>query len=125
MISKEVTSRRKRCATETDDARNVDELLGGSKRMTTFWCNGDTCFMIAQTWTAPGPSPMSIFACRVRVNDEQWTMTPETHKYATAAASFCFVAPENGDRQDIRNLTTKPCVQRSSYLNQMINNFSN
>ena len=31
----------------------------------------------------------------VPINDEHWTMTPETHKYAAAAGSFCFVT-ENG-----------------------------
>ena len=43
-------------------------------------------------------------------------MTPETHKYAAAAGSFCFVTTENGRQQDIYNLTTMPCVQRSLYL---------
>ena len=32
----------------------------------------------------------------VLINDEHWTMTPETHKYAAAAGSFCFVTTENG-----------------------------
>ena len=32
---------------------------------------------------------------------------------------------ENGDQQDRCNLTTIPCVQRSLYLNEMTNNFSN
>ena len=36
----------------------------------------------------------------VSTNDEHWTMTPETHKYAAAARSFCFVTTENGDPQD-------------------------
>ena len=34
----------------------------------------------------------------VLTNDEHWTMTPETHKYAAAAGSFCFVTTENGDQ---------------------------
>ena len=51
-------------------------------------------------------------------------MTPETQKYAAAARSF-FVTTEKGDPQDICNLTTMPCVQRSLYLNEMTNNFSN
>ena len=50
---------------------------------------------------------------------------PETHKYAAAARSFCFVKTENGIQQDISTLTTVPCVQRSLYLNEMTNNFSN
>ena len=32
MIPREVTSRRKRCATDTDGERNVDELVGGNNR---------------------------------------------------------------------------------------------
>ena len=52
-------------------------------------------------------------------------MTPGTHKYARAARSFCFVTTEKGDQQIICILTTMPCVQRSLYLNEMTNNFSN
>ena len=32
----------------------------------------------------------------VLTNDEHWTVTRETHKYAAAAGSFCFVTTENG-----------------------------
>ena len=60
----------------------------------------------------------------VLTNDDHRTMTPETHKYAAAAGSFCFVTKENGDQQDICNLTTMPSVQRSLYPNEMTNNFS-
>ena len=49
----------------------------------------------------------------VLTNDEYWTMTPGTHKYAAAAGSFCFSMTENGDQQDVCNLITMPCVQRS------------
>ena len=35
------------------------------------------------------------------------------HKYAAAAASFCFCFNRNGDQQDICNLTTMPCFQQS------------
>ena len=59
----------------------------------------------------------------VLTDDEHWTMKPETHKYAAAAESC--VTTENGDQQDICNLTTMPCVQRSVYLNKMANDFSN
>ena len=52
----------------------------------------------------------------VLTNDEHWTMTPETHEHAAAAGSFCFVTTENGDKQDICNLITMPCVQRSLYF---------
>ena len=52
-------------------------------------------------------------------------MTPETHKYATAARSFCFATTEKGEQQDICKLTTMPGVQRSLYLDEMTNNFSN
>ena len=52
-------------------------------------------------------------------------MTPETHKYATAGGSFCFVTTENGDQQDICNLITMPRVQRSLYLNEVTNDFDN
>ena len=47
----------------------------------------------------------------VLTNDEHWTMTPETHKCAAAAGSFCFVTTEHGDQKDTCNLTTLPCVQ--------------
>ena len=59
----------------------------------------------------------------VLTNDVHWTMTPETHKYAAAARSFCFVTTENGDQQDTCKLITVPCVQRSLYLNEVTNNF--
>ena len=55
----------------------------------------------------------------VLTNDEYWTMTPEAHKYATAAAgSFCFVTTENGEQQDVY---TVPCVQRSLCLDELTN----
>ena len=50
-------------------------------------------------------------------------MTLETHKYAAAAESFCFVTTEVGDQQDICNLTSMPFVPRSLYLNEVTNNF--
>ena len=59
----------------------------------------------------------------VLTNDEHWGMTPETHKYAAAAGSFCVVTTENGDQQDICNLTTMPCVQRSLCLNEVTDDF--
>ena len=46
----------------------------------------------------------------VLTNDEHWTMTPEAHKYAAAAGSFCFVTMENGEQQDVSNPTTAPDV---------------
>ena len=52
-------------------------------------------------------------------------MTPETHKSAAAAGSFCFVTTENGDQQDICKLTTMPCVQRSLCLNEVADDFGN
>ena len=54
---------------------------------------------------------------------ELWATTPETHKYATAAGSFCFVTTENGDQRDIYNLTTVPCVQQSVYLDELTVDF--
>ena len=57
----------------------------------------------------------------VLTNDEHWTMTPEAHKYASAAWSFCFVTTENGEQQDVCNLITMPCVQRSLCLDEMTN----
>ena len=36
----------------------------------------------------------------------------QRHKYAAAVGSFCFVTTENGEQQDIYNLTTIPGVQR-------------
>ena len=59
------------------------------------------------------------------IHDEHWTMTPETHKCAAAAGSFCFSLTENGEQQDICHLITMPCVQRSLYLNEVINDFGN
>ena len=61
----------------------------------------------------------------VLTDDEHWTMTPETHKYAAAAGSFCVSMTENGKQQDICNLITMPCVQRSLYLNGATNDFDN
>ena len=52
-------------------------------------------------------------------------MTPETHKYEAAAGSFCFQIAEHGKQQDICNLITMPCVQRSLYLNEVTNDFDN
>ena len=45
----------------------------------------------------------------VLTDDEHWTVTPETHKYAAAAWTFCSVTTENGEQQDVCNLTTMPC----------------
>ena len=53
----------------------------------------------------------------VLTDDEHWSKTPETQKYAAAAGSFCFVTTENGDQQDICKSITMPCVQWSLYLN--------
>ena len=61
----------------------------------------------------------------VLTSDGHWTTTPETHKYAAAAGPFCFLTSENGDQEDICNLITMPCVQRSLYLNERTNNFGN
>ena len=44
-------------------------------------------------------------------------MTPET--------PFCFSMTENGDQEDICNLITMPCVQRSLYLNEVTNDLEN
>ena len=43
-------------------------------------------------------------------NDGHWTVTPETHKYAAAAGSFCSVTTATGEQQDINNLTSMPSV---------------
>ena len=61
----------------------------------------------------------------VLTNDVHWTVTPETHKYAGAARSFCFVTTEIGDQQDMCKLITLPCVRRSLYLNEVTNDFGN
>ena len=45
----------------------------------------------------------------VLTNDEHWPLTLETHKYAPAAGSFCFVTTDNGGQQDRCNLNTLPC----------------
>ena len=57
-------------------------------------------------------------------NDEHWTMTPEAHKYAAAAGSFCFVTTENGEQEDIYNLTTILGVQRSLCLDEVVDDSS-
>ena len=54
----------------------------------------------------------------VLTNDEHWTVTPETHKYAAAAGSICFVTTENGEQHDICNLIIVSCVQRSLCLDR-------
>ena len=51
-------------------------------------------------------------------------MTPEAHKYAAAAGSFLFATSENGEQQDLYNLTAIPCVQRSLCLDEVINDSS-
>ena len=57
--------------------------------------------------------------------NEHWTMTPEAHKNAAAAAgSFCFVTTENGEQQDIYNLATIPGVQRSLCLEEVTDDSS-
>ena len=60
----------------------------------------------------------------VLTNDEHWTMTPKAHKFAAAAGSFSFVTTENGEQQDVCNLTTIPCVQRSLCLDEGTNDSS-
>ena len=52
-------------------------------------------------------------------NDENWTVTLETHKYAAAAGSFCLVTAETGEQQDMKNLTARPSVQRSLCLKEV------
>ena len=75
----------------------------------------------AQSWD----SERTLFYTDLYVltNDEYWT--PETHKYAAAAGSFCVSMSESGKQQDICNLITMPCVQRSLYLNEVTNDFGN
>ena len=51
--------------------------------------------------------------------DEHWTVSHETHKYAAAAGSFCFVTTVNGEQQDFNNLTSFPSVQRSLCLEEV------
>ena len=60
----------------------------------------------------------------ILTNDEHCTVTPETHKYETAAGSFCFVTTANGEQQDINNLTTIPSVQRSLCLEEVTDDSS-
>ena len=52
-------------------------------------------------------------------------MTLETQKYAAAAGTFLLFDHENRDQQDICNLSTMPCVQRSLYLNELTDDFGN
>ena len=60
----------------------------------------------------------------VLTNDEHWTVTPEAHKYAAAAGSFCLVTTANGEQQEKYNLTTKLGVQRSLCLEEVTDNSS-
>ena len=57
----------------------------------------------------------------VLTNGEHWTVTRETHKYAAAAGSFCFVTTENEEQQDVCNRITIPSVQRSLCLDEATN----
>ena len=61
----------------------------------------------------------------ILTNDEHWTVTPEKHKYAAAAGSFCLVTTEQGETQDICQLVTMPCVKRSLSLDEVINDHNN
>ena len=60
----------------------------------------------------------------VLTNEEHWKITPEAHKYAAAAKSSCFVISENGEQQDIFNLTSIPGVQRSLCLEEVTDDSS-
>ena len=60
----------------------------------------------------------------ILTNDEHWTVTPVTHKYAAAAGSFCFVTTANGEQQDFNNLTAIPSVQRLLCLKEVTDNSS-
>ena len=60
----------------------------------------------------------------ILTNDERWTVTSETHKYAAAAGSLCFVTTETGEQQDINNWTAVPSVQRSLCLKEATNDSS-
>ena len=51
-------------------------------------------------------------------------MPSETHKYAAAAGSFCFVTTEEREKQDICQLVTMPCVKRSLSLDEVSNDYS-
>ena len=55
---------------------------------------------------------------------QQYKVHEVRHKYAAAAGSFCFVTTENGEQQDIYNLTTLPGVQRSLCLDEVIDGSS-
>ena len=60
----------------------------------------------------------------VLTNDEHLTMRSEAHKYAAAAGSFCFVTTENGEKQNVYNLTTILGVQRSLCLEEVTDDSS-
>ena len=46
-------------------------------------------------------------------------MTPEAHKSAAADGSYSRVTTENGEQQDVWNLTIIPCVQPSLFLKEV------
>ena len=52
----------------------------------------------------------------VLTDDEHWTKTLQTHKYAAAAGSFCFSMSENGDQQDMCNLISGFQEKQKEYL---------
>ena len=70
------------------------------------------------------PNMLYLLLENLRFSLEHWTVTPETHKYAAAAGSFCFVTTANGEKQDICNLTTFPSVQRSLCLEEVTDDSS-
>ena len=65
--------------------------------------------------------PYSVQISLYLTNEEHWTTTPATHKYAAAAGSFCSSITEDGEQQVVCNLITMPSVQRSLYLNEATN----
>ena len=52
----------------------------------------------------------------ILTNGELWTVTPEKHKYAAAARSFCFATTEEGEKAG--------CVQRSLCLEEVTDDSS-
>ena len=61
----------------------------------------------------------------IRTNDEHWTVTPATNKYAAAAASFSSVTTEDREKKEVCQLVTMTCVKRSLSMDELINDHNN
>ena len=88
-----------------DESTNNDDEHG----------EGESGPAIQSAWSHDSGRTVVYPDLRVLTNNEHWTMTPEAHR------SFCIVTTENGEQQDLYNLTTTVCAaQRSLCLDEVI-----